>query len=808
MINQETQDNKYQPEVFDKNSLMSKQQNFKEPTRRISPQNAIKINSEADQLTSHDKNIELQRKDKMGKNKIIKMENQDLNNSKREAPKFLQSTNKSKQSRKSNEIDQKLKQNMPDESLMNKQSPSELIVQVDDSNLYDTIAQETFIDNEPIHQEQVINNKQSAPFDQMQQQNTKKERKDREKKKFINNLDEFIHTFKKLDIKDEQQITNQAQENQQKKLPSISKVKEEKKKQSDDFNFDILVKRLEMKDKGIDPYVFFNQRLPNFKRKHSDEDLKNQSSESDQDSETEQVTENSVISNMFRQTNKFMNSWIDEELQKLLDVKKNPVQQIADQSQLNISLSDDDKNVKKPTRYQRIIPFPNVKETKERKPRGTGLKNVSQPLTGSQQEQLNLMEKENQDISNIAIQLNPLNILKPKEEQKVQNLKEKDELDLIDDEIDKMLTNQKNQEVNLKQQQTFEIGVNLRYRPGIEPQKIHTFTFHRNLDGLFQLHFGELILHKFDYRRYQFILKSHGPKFTKEVMENFDSNNQIQKSSKQNSQDQKQEEQKSNNKEEQIIPGPIDDDKQELALLVSLLSVEEEQKSIILEQQPNKNFQNNFMNYYRAKQYMSFEDFKSKPKLAEIFNLNSQRDIDYIEKRLLIHKPRPNDKPGYVYVYYREIDEIKFKEGKLSHLILYKVGKTINLPSKRVGMQQSKNGEAYKIRETFSSKFNSYLEFMTHLYFDQCRVVRPDLKDGKTEWFMATYSELRDVISKIKLFMIRHFGDIGSDQIIEQKPSTYNKNSKVKSKNIVADQEEYVGVRTRGQKLLLNEAII
>lgn len=152
---------------------------------------------------------------------------------------------------------------------------------------------------------------------------------------------------------------------------------------------------------------------------------------------------------------------------------------------------------------------------------------------------------------------------------------------------------------------------------------------------------------------------------------------------------------------------------------------------------------------------MSFEEFVSRPKLAEIFNLKSQRDLDYIEKRLLIHKPRENDKPGWLYVYYRDIDDRKLRDKKLSHIILYKVGKTINLPAKRVGMQQSKNGEVYKIRETFASNYNSYLEFMVHLYFDRCRVVRPDLKDGKTEWFMATFQELRDVIIKIKLYMIR-----------------------------------------------------
>ncbi len=56
---------------------------------------------------------------------------------------------------------------------------------------------------------------------------------------------------------------------------------------------------------------------------------------------------------------------------------------------------------------------------------------------------------------------------------------------------------------------------------------------------------------------------------------------------------------------------------------------------------------------------------------------------------------------------------------------------------------------------------------MIHLYFDSNRVVRPELNDGKTEWFMVTYAELKDVIQKIKLYMIRQFEDCGSETQID-----------------------------------------
>lgn len=54
---------------------------------------------------------------------------------------------------------------------------------------------------------------------------------------------------------------------------------------------------------------------------------------------------------------------------------------------------------------------------------------------------------------------------------------------------------------------------------------------------------------------------------------------------------------------------------------------------------------------------MSYEEFLDNPKLKEIFNLNRDRDIKFIQRRLLMFKPRANDMPGWIYVYYRKIDE-------------------------------------------------------------------------------------------------------------------------------------------------------
>ena len=60
------------------------------------------------------------------------------------------------------------------------------------------------------------------------------------------------------------------------------------------------------------------------------------------------------------------------------------------------------------------------------------------------------------------------------------------------------------------------------------------------------------------------------------------------------------------------------------------------------------------------------------------------KEINFVRTFLLKYRPRPTDIFGYLYVYYRKIDANKIKAKKLSHLILFKVGRTKNLPSKRV----------------------------------------------------------------------------------------------------------------------------
>lgn len=143
--------------------------------------------------------------------------------------------------------------------------------------------------------------------------------------------------------------------------------------------------------------------------------------------------------------------------------------------------------------------------------------------------------------------------------------------------------------------------------------------------------------------------------------------------------------------------------------------------------------------YNPHRRWMSYEKFVQSESLSGIFNLNMKHERNFIKNCLLKYKPRDNDHEGWLYVYYPKIDDDLFKQKKLSHLILFKVGRTKNTPEQRVSIQSNKNNEVYIIKETFRSKFHCYLEFAVHWMFGANRVVRPDLKDGKTEWFLMTF---------------------------------------------------------------------
>ena len=93
------------------------------------------------------------------------------------------------------------------------------------------------------------------------------------------------------------------------------------------------------------------------------------------------------------------------------------------------------------------------------------------------------------------------------------------------------------------------------------------------------------------------------------------------------------------------------------------------------------------------------------------------------------------------------------ENGIISTILLHKIGRTKNEPKKRVKVQSYTNGEEYDIAETYHTQYNSFVEFVIHRYFQDCRVTKTDSKDGKTEWFLAPFEVIKEGIEKIRKAM-------------------------------------------------------
>ena len=89
-----------------------------------------------------------------------------------------------------------------------------------------------------------------------------------------------------------------------------------------------------------------------------------------------------------------------------------------------------------------------------------------------------------------------------------------------------------------------------------------------------------------------------------------------------------------------------------------------------------------------------------------------------------------------------------------------KIGRSKNPPHERVRTQSRQNGEEYKIVQSFYTLFHMHLEWSLHWLLRRYRVVRPDLEDGKTEWFIIGIKELVRSVWKVRKAMHIMFKDV------------------------------------------------
>ena len=135
-------------------------------------------------------------------------------------------------------------------------------------------------------------------------------------------------------------------------------------------------------------------------------------------------------------------------------------------------------------------------------------------------------------------------------------------------------------------------------------------------------------------------------------------------------------------------------------------------------------------------------------------------DSRFVEKFLTVFKPRDNDCEGWLYVYERDLDRKNVIEGKITDVILFKVGRTVKTPQSRVGQQEISNGESYHVVLSFKSKFHKFVEYAIHWMFAENRVVKTDSLDGRTEWFLIDKESLMQGIDKLRQAMKLIYKDI------------------------------------------------
>jgi hypothetical protein len=65
--------------------------------------------------------------------------------------------------------------------------------------------------------------------------------------------------------------------------------------------------------------------------------------------------------------------------------------------------------------------------------------------------------------------------------------------------------------------------------------------------------------------------------------------------------------------------------------------------------------------------------------------MESNIDQKFVEKFLLLFKPKKTDCTGWIYVYERDEDKKRVKQNKIGEILLFKVGRTVKTPEQRVG---------------------------------------------------------------------------------------------------------------------------
>jgi T5orf172 domain len=139
----------------------------------------------------------------------------------------------------------------------------------------------------------------------------------------------------------------------------------------------------------------------------------------------------------------------------------------------------------------------------------------------------------------------------------------------------------------------------------------------------------------------------------------------------------------------------------------------------------------------------SYLDEEKHQRALEILN---KYELDLCRKKILTHVS-DKDSVGFIYAYYTA-----------SRPGIFKVGRSKNLPTRRISNQARHNNEKYFNKESFECKFHQLAEACIHLELKSQRLKLEKKQDGYTEWFRIEWEPLRkkitSVISAIKELLL------------------------------------------------------
>jgi hypothetical protein len=82
----------------------------------------------------------------------------------------------------------------------------------------------------------------------------------------------------------------------------------------------------------------------------------------------------------------------------------------------------------------------------------------------------------------------------------------------------------------------------------------------------------------------------------------------------------------------------------------------------------------------------------------------------------------------------------------------FKIGRSVNAP-KRINHSSKENGEKYNTAQIEKSLFYKHFEAIIHDYFWDKRIIRNEIKDGKTEWFFLKFKDIEKILRKCLVYL-------------------------------------------------------